>query len=194
MEQDSKLIFAMSGAFDAKLATFYQNIEHKNITFFIYALGLKLRSYHLKFATGDAVAPYAPIFKPLWDLDTWTKVTWGTDDVKDDDESGRDFDTALESIPYYDYLIPNAVKYNRPAWALFGLIGMMQGSLNQNQFEVRNKEDVFLKEDFIRCIKYLPTSFIEQYKNDLKYLFRYFDERNFKLIITSIENISIDEN
>jgi hypothetical protein len=180
MGQDSKLAIEMSTLFDVKLAKFYKALEHENICSFMYAFGIKLRSRHLQYATGDSIIPYVQIFKPLWHLDIWIRATWGTDDVKSDEVYEKEADET--HLAYYDYLISQAVKYNRPAWSIFGLIGMMQGSLNQNAFPIE-KHEIFTKEDFLRCIKYLPADFLKKHKDTLEYLFSYFDERNYKLII-----------
>ena len=188
MEQDFSFL---SEVFNNKYEAFFRNENNKTIEKSLYALGVLLRSTHL---TNKKTRPYNPKDYELitsWDLDVWMRVTWGTDDEKEDEIYEKEMEETV--LPYYDYLICNAVKYNRPSWALFGLIGMMQGSLNQNQFEVRSKDDVFMPEDFIRNIKYLPLDFLKLHKNDFTYLFSYFDEREYELTIDNSGNVSISK-
>ncbi|MCA6365215.1 MAG: hypothetical protein IM638_19440 [Bacteroidetes bacterium] len=135
-------------------------------------------------------------YKKLWDLDIWIRTTWGTNDLKDNDESSNEFDLAMQTTAYFDYLISQAVKYNRPAWSIFGLIGMMQGTLNENKFKVSNPENKLNKNDFVRCLKYLSHDFLEKFSADLIHLFSYFDERGYRLNISTDGNevaVSIDD-
>lgn len=192
MEQDFNR--QASALFDVKREAFYKRIKENDINSFMYVFGVNLRSYHHQFKSFDLVAPYAQIFKPYWNIDIWSKVTWGADDVKIYEIYEEEFEKAmLTGVSQYDYMVSNAVKYNRPSWCLFGLIGMTQGCLNQNQFEVKREKDIFNEKDFIRCLSYLPVSFLKQYKGDLEYLFSYFDERGFKLMIDDLGSMSISE-
>ena len=117
------------------MIVFFQVESNKTIEKSIYALGVLIRSRHLK---NKNIRPYNPKDYELvneWDLDIWIKVTWGTDDIKEDEIYEMEFENVLKhGTPYFDYLLSQAVKNNRPAWSIFGLIGMMQGSLNQNAF------------------------------------------------------------
>lgn len=183
MEQDFSYL---SKVFDDKYEAFFINENNKTIERSFYALGVLLRSTHL---THKKIRQYNPKDHELldkWDLDIWTRVTWGTDDEKHDIIYEKEADET--DLPYYDYLISNATKYNRPSWAIFGLLGMMQGTLNQNQFEVKHQEDFFTKDDFIRNYNYLAIDFLIQNKDDLVYLFNYFDNRGFNLEIAISDN------
>jgi hypothetical protein len=189
MEQDFKYI---SKRFNDKYDEFFKMEQHKTIENSFYALGVLLRSNHLKYKN---IRPYNPKDLELlefWDLEVWMKVTWGTDDQRDEEIYEEEFEKAmLNGISQYDYMISNAVKYNRPAWCMFGLIGMIQGCLNQNQFKIERPKDIFAKEDYIRCLSYLSPLFIQKYRRDLEFLFSYFDERNYQLCIDEIGEISI---
>lgn len=192
MEQDSN--FLISKKFNDKYDAFFKIEQHKNIENSFYALGVLLRSNHLKYKN---TRPYNPKDVELiekWDIETWTKVTWGADDIKADNVYEKEFEDALLSgVPYFEYLVSQAVKHKRPTWCMFGLIGMMQGTLNQNQYEVSTKEDLFTKEDFVRCLKYFSKCFLKQHQTDLQYLFHYFDERGYFLRVEmDSENIVIE--
>jgi hypothetical protein len=179
--------YKLSKSFDIKRTDLFNSLRHTDINKFIYTLGITLESRHLTSLEFGKVDKYAPIFKNLWDGEIWRRVTWGTDDIKNNEESTDDFDHAMATISYFDYLISQAVKYNRPDWSIFGLIGMMQGTLNQNQFDVISTENILTKDDFTRCIKYLSLDFLNKYSSDLMYLFSYFDERGYRLIIQNTD-------
>lgn len=190
MEQDSKYF---SEVFNNKYTSLFNIEENKKIETSLYALGVLLRSTHLK---EKNIRPYNPKDNELinnWDLDVWIKVTWGTDDIKEEEVYQKEFDEAINAMSEYKYMIINAIKYSRPPWAIFGIIGMMQGNLNRNQFLLTSDEDNLIKEDFIRCLEYLPIQFLHQYKSDLEYLFAYFDEGNYKLTINDFGSISINK-
>lgn len=173
--------------FDNKRKSFFEKLNKEDINLFLYELGVRLRSYHHNTINEKSLSilkPYVNVYKPFWDVEVWQNVTWGLDDSElDIEEKTVLLDKALEEMNYYDYLVSNAVKFNRPDWSIFGLIGMMQGTLNNNKLEVSNKEDFFDKEDFIRCLKYLPPQFLKKFKEDIIYLFNYFDERGIELFI-----------
>lgn len=187
-EQDFEM---RSILFDKKRKQFYENLTKDNIKGAMYVFGVSLRSYHHKYKSFDIVKPYASTYKSLWDIDIWMRVTWGADDETEDEVYEQEFDEGLDQMPYFDYLISKAVQYNRPAWAIFGLLGMMQGRLNHNAYSVEQHER-FTKKDFMRCLDYLKKDFIEENKKALVYLFDYFDERNYQLLLES-ENIRISE-
>ncbi|MCA6392175.1 MAG: hypothetical protein IM607_12375 [Cytophagales bacterium] len=179
--------YKLSKSFDIKRTDLFNSLRHTDINKFIYTLGITLESRHLSSLEFGKVDKYAPIFKNLWDGEIWRRVTWGTDDMKNNEESSDDFDQAMATMSYFDYLISQAVKYNRPAWSIFGLIGMMQGTLNRNHFEVMNNEYKLDKIDFIRCLKYIDTEFWFWFANDIMHLFTYFDECGYKLVIKKEE-------
>ncbi len=188
MEYDFKIL---SKVFNDKYDLFFETEKNKNINSSFYALGVLLRSDHLKYKN---IRPYNPKDEELsleWDLNTWIKTTWGADDIKSHDEFEKEFDIALKNKPYYDFLMIQAITNHRPPWCIFGLVGMMQGTLNRNKY-IHNDDNIFTKEDFIRNLLVLPHSFINQYKVDFEYLFNYFDEQDNRLKIID-KDIFIDK-
>ncbi len=190
MEQDSRKHSSL--LFDEKIERFYKRLADKDINAFMYAFGINLHSYHHEHKNLNLITSYASVFKALWNVEIWSRVTWGADDIKTEDMYEKEFDEAMvKGQGYFDYLINQSIKYNRPDWCMFGLLGMMQGTLNRNQYEVADKESIFTQDGFLSNIKYLPESFLRKYKNDLESLFTYFDERNYKLIIDDLKGSSI---
>lgn len=194
MEQDSNKDLSL--AFDSKREGLLQTISSKDINAYIYILGITIGSRHLSQKKLEIIGNNASNYKSLWDVNVWMRTIWGTDDYKTNMESSNDFDKAMETTKYFDYLISQAIKYNRPDWSIFGLIGMMQGTLNENNFEINIPENKLDRNDFIRCLKYLSFDFLEKFGSDLEYLFSYFDERGYKLIVQKVDqgmSISIED-
>ena len=183
MEKDSKTI---SEVFNSKYADFFKSEDNKTIERSWYALGVLLRSNHLK---EKKIQPYNPKNHELineWNLETWQRATWGTDDTKPAEVYEKEADET--DLSHYDYLVSNAVKYHRPAWVIFGLLGMMQGQLNCAYFEAGSlQQGSFDKNDYISAASYLSSDFLSTYSSDLLYLFSYFDEAGCTLVIDTIK-------
>jgi hypothetical protein len=190
MKIESNISKELSRTFDERRSKIYATLQLDNINYFMYITGITLGSYHLKHSIHDPVFPYSSIFKPLWDSEIWTRVTYGIDDREREQEI-IDQEFHEVTIPYFDHLISKAVEYDRPTWAIFGLVGMMQGALNENAFDV-SQSYKWKCDDFIRCLKYLKSELLIEIRASLEYLFAYFDERNYTLSISENEGITIN--
>ena len=77
----------------------------------IYVLGVVIGSRHLK---NKNIRPYNPKDYELvneWDLDIWIKVTWGTDDIKEDEIYEMEFENVLKhGTPYFDWYDARFIK------------------------------------------------------------------------------------
>lgn len=189
MAQDFNLAQLLSEKFNKKSLEFYKSLHPENINYYMYKFGVGLKSYHLTYKDGDIILPYVSTFKPLWNLEIWQRANWGTDDTKPAEVYEKEFDDAMiEGVSEYDYLVSNAVKYHRPAWVIFGLLGMMQGQLNCAYFEAGSlQQGSFDKNDYISAASYLSSDFLSTYSSDLLYLFSYFDEAECTLVIDTIK-------
>jgi len=179
-----------SELFDARRQEIYSSLTHDDINSFMYVFGVNLKSYHHKTKSFEIVQPYASIFKNQWDLDVWIRVTWGTDDLKDENLYEREMDET--NLTYYEYLVVNAVKNNRPIWSWYALIGMMQGTLNQSKFELNTADEILTEHMFTRLLGCFPDSFLKNHAKKLETLFLFFDECGYKLTLDD-SGIRIEE-
>lgn len=181
MERDSKWFLDNHN-------NFFKIKGNDNLHFGMYVYGLVMSSNHNRgnIYMNDS-NPVTKYINKDWTYELHRKINWGasdTDNIDDDfDNYSISFDQATENIDSNEYLIKRAVEFNRPDWSVFYLIGEIQGRLNYNS-KPRTQWEIFTKDDFVRCCGYLTHDFLTKYKDDLVYLFNYFDERGFKLDIT----------
>lgn len=97
----------------------------------------------------------------------------------EDDDGNSELDYIDPGKLEFKYLLERALKFNRPDFSIFFILGLIKGSLNEKSITESDYKELFA---------ILPKEFVNNYKKELIEVNNYFDEIGFKL---NIENGTI---